>query len=351
VVTASLFGVVHAAVDTVSLAILYNEVATSRLADGEIFRLFLLYNCVAFGLQLPLGWLCDLHGRYRPAAVIGLLCTAAATLLHSALPHLGVVCVGVGNALFHVGAGAMVLRESAGRATPAGIFVAPGAFGVWLGVQLGARGFDHQGFWAAGLLMAAILVAQRRPHQMLISRPCAAAVRIVLLLSVSVALRSFLGGWISGSWSGTNTALWIVVAAVCGKTAGGVIADRVGWRATAVTALVLLVPLVVPAAQHRPLAVAGSLLVQVTMAVTLVAVYLAMPARPGTAFGFPSLAILLGALPGLTGHFPAEIRPWLPVVALFSAALLFGGLGQAGSRMPGPCRSPVPAHERLTSSP
>jgi hypothetical protein len=154
----------------------------------------------------------------------------------------------------------------------------------------------------AGLLAAAIFVALRRPAQATIARPGAAPLRIVLLLLVSVALRSFLGGCISGAWSGTSTALLIALAAVCGKTAGGLIADGVGWRATAVTALILAAPLVVSASEHQLPAVASSLLVQVTMAATLVAVHLAMPARPGMAFGFPSLSILLGALPDLAGR-------------------------------------------------
>jgi FSR family fosmidomycin resistance protein-like MFS transporter len=357
VTTASLFGVVHAFVDTASVAILYNEVAVRRLSDGDLFRLFLLYNCVAFGLQLPLGWLSDRYRMYRPAAVVGLLCTAGAILAHSTQPHLAAVWVGVGNALFHVGAGAMVLQKSGGRATPAGIFVAPGAFGVWLGVHLGLRGFDHQGLCTIGLLVAAMIVALRRPAattivlggaaETTIARPGAAPRRLVLLLLVSVALRSLLGGCISGAWSGTSTALWIVLAAVCGKTAGGLIADGVGWRATAVTALVLVAPLVVPAAEHRLPAIASSLLVQVTMAVTLVAVYLAMPARPGMAFGLPSLSILLGALPDLTGHVPVEIRPWLPIIALLSAALLFGGL-TPGARKAGGVLRDIPTTERST---
>ena len=63
----------------------------------------------------------------------------AATMLMLAVPlawkapYLAVVLAGLGNAAFHVGAGAMVLRLSPNRAAAAGLFVAPGAIGLAIG--------------------------------------------------------------------------------------------------------------------------------------------------------------------------------------------------------------------------
>ncbi len=69
------------------------------------------------------------------------------------------------------------------------------------------------------------------------------------------------------------------------------------------------------------------LVLQFTMPVTLAAVYLALPRWPGLAFGLPCLALLLGALPGLTGLLdPVAFKPFAAPLVIFSALLLFVGL-------------------------
>jgi hypothetical protein len=69
------------------------------------------------------------------------------------------------------------------------------------------------------------------------------------------------------------------------------------------------------------------LVFQFTMPVTLAAVYLAFPRRPGLAFGLPCLALLLGALPGLTGLLdPVAFKPLATPLVLLSALMLFVGL-------------------------
>ena len=55
-------------------------------------------------------------------------------------PLATMIVAGVGNALFHLGAGGLVLRSAGGRATPAGVFVAPGALGLGLGMWMGRTG-------------------------------------------------------------------------------------------------------------------------------------------------------------------------------------------------------------------
>ena len=125
---ALIFGALHALVDAASLAVLYAEVPRERLSWGEIGSLIVCYNCVAFGLQLPLGVGLDRLRAYKPAAVAGLALTGLAVAICPCHAYLGAIVVGLGNALFHVGAGAIVLRHSEGRATGPGIFVAPGAW-------------------------------------------------------------------------------------------------------------------------------------------------------------------------------------------------------------------------------
>src|SRR5208283_5679558 len=102
------------------------------------------------------------------------------------------------------GAGAMVLAGSQGRAAPAGVFVAPGALGLGLGLLLGRR-FRTVPLWPWLFVIAAacavvLLVARKKPKQ---PAPIGPGERptfrrrefagIVALLAVSVAVRSLAG--------------------------------------------------------------------------------------------------------------------------------------------------------------
>ena len=90
-------------------------------------------------------------------------------------------------------------------------------------------------------------------------------------------------------------------------------------------ALALSAPLVSLLVDHPAGAVVGMLLFQMTMPVTLKAMHLVLPTRPGLAFGIPCVALLLGALPGLLGLHP--LRHWgltLATVVLSAALVVYG---------------------------
>jgi hypothetical protein len=68
-------GLMHALVDAAPAALLYGELARGQSSWEQICRLILLYNCLAFGLQLPLGWLADSLRSYNSVASAGFLAT------------------------------------------------------------------------------------------------------------------------------------------------------------------------------------------------------------------------------------------------------------------------------------
>jgi FSR family fosmidomycin resistance protein-like MFS transporter len=77
---------------------------------------------------------------------------------------------------------------------------------------------------------------------------------------------------------------------------GGYASDRLGWVETSVGALLLSAPLI--AFNHGSLvpALTGLLLFQMTMPVTLMAVWRIMPRKPATAFGFPCVGLVVGTI-------------------------------------------------------
>jgi FSR family fosmidomycin resistance protein-like MFS transporter len=146
------FGAVHALVDCASGYLIYAELSVTPLSTRTVVALVVLYNALAFGLQAPIGLVLDRWPRYRVAAIAGALVAAIALPLGRVAVTSGIVAVGIGNALFHVGAGAQVLESSGDRATESGIFVGPGAVGLALGLWLGAHAVPC-GWILSGLLV------------------------------------------------------------------------------------------------------------------------------------------------------------------------------------------------------
>ena len=273
----------------------------------------------------------DSRQWYRQAAATGCALTAAAMLVPGSLPILAVCVAGAGNALFHLGGGSVGLRLKPGCAAPAGIVVAPGAAGLFLGTLLGERGFSA--LWTGALLLgmfsvlllvheAPVLPPRDRPQ-----RPFGRGRLILLLLSISVAMRSLLGLAFSIPWTSSPAlAALMVLAGALGKGLGGVLADRFGWMRTAVCTLTMSIPLLMFGTASHVEKMLAMFLVATTMPVALAAVSESLPGEPAFAFGLTGIALLVGALPGFSQVRPlAGMRdPMVAAVLVCALALWFG---------------------------
>jgi FSR family fosmidomycin resistance protein-like MFS transporter len=294
-------GAVHALVDAACVFAVWETGASTAIHVLTTFWIVFGYDVLAFAGQVPLGALVDRLKATRAAALAGVALTTLALLLVRTSPVATMAAAGLGNALFHLGAGACVLSASPGRAGPAGIFVAPGALGLGLGMWMGTTGTGPAWLLIALLVLALPLVdALARPGRAAaddqpVPGPapgCARPVALVALglLLFSVLVRSYVGiGACHECPKGTLLLIGIPVAAFTGKLAGGLAADQLGWLAASVGALVASAPLIALNGGNPWLALGGL--------VPLVAVYRLMPGRPATAFGLPCLALVLGAIP------------------------------------------------------
>ena len=145
----SVYAVTHFLVDFACAFLFFSALSDS----DELYLCFLLYNFCAFALQMPLGLLADRLNRNAYAAAAGCVLVAAAYGLVG-FPVAAAVTAGVGNSLFHLGGGLetlnacfenqMMIEENGatrrGRLSLLGVFVAPGAFGIFLGKLLGKQG-------------------------------------------------------------------------------------------------------------------------------------------------------------------------------------------------------------------
>jgi MFS transporter, FSR family, fosmidomycin resistance protein len=239
-------GGMHALVDFACGAVVYREVAAARLPYEVLIGYVLFYNAMAFGLQAGMGWLADLRGHYRVVAAVGPWLVSIGVAFGISMPWVGAAMAGLGNACFHVGAAGALLPLCRGRTLAPGLFVGPGAIGIFAGVWTGA----NVGGWETVTLVLLMSVGIRlwflvpsqvalpSGHSLKVSRGWVLLVAGALFASVTV--RGVVAGVLGGEWRSSVVAgLALAISACCGKCLGGWLADRYGWRASAVTALVM----------------------------------------------------------------------------------------------------------------
>lgn len=291
----------HCAVDF-SCAFLLLGVACPR---GGAALFLLLYNFCAFALQMPLGLLADRLGRCRVWAAGGCLLVLAAF----ALPPLpAVLCAGVGNAAFHIGGGLDTLNSFT-KSAALGLFVSPGAFGLFLGGAAARAGLSFIlpcAVLAASALAVSLLCrggAPNAPVSLASARHAGTPAALCALFFV-VALRSAVGLLLQFPWK-SEFALLIVIATVLGKACGGLLADKLGAKRTAVVTLAAAALLFV--FSDLPVCgLAAVFLFNTTMPLTLHASARLLPGAKGFAFGFLTFALFAGYLPAaLDCAFPS----------------------------------------------
>lgn len=298
----------------------------------------LLYNFFAFAMQMPIGIFADHIGESRIYAALGCIVVAASVLLWRT-PLALCVAAGIGNALFHIGAGRDVLRHSKNKYSLLGIFVSPGALGLYLGTLAGKDQL------VSVLLPAALLVASAAVIMLLVSADktsvgearsfkinlTTGACLMVLCLFLVVCLRSYVGFTLSFPWkSEGNWSLWLLLALACGKAFGGILADRLGAAETAVLSL-LASALFFVLYKEPVCGVLSVFFFNMSMPIALGAVCGHMPNAMGFGFGLLTFALFIGFIPVLYGNTALLSMPWgFCAAAVFSAVLLFVGLGREG---------------------
>ena len=253
----------------------------------------LVYNFCAFALQLPLGAVLDrLGGRKMPLcfAAVGSALTILGALTHPAV-------LGLGNALFHVGGGVDVIRDG-GKCEKLGIFVAPGALGLSLGGLL--AGASPLILLPAAVMMALFLCFVRSPGEISTAPSQKEPIFLLICCFIVVVLRSFVGFQVVFPWK----AGWLAFAAVCavvlGKMAGGFFAARFGTRHLTVCSLVLAA--LCYGLGNIPLfGLLALFCFNMTMPLTLHALWRRFPEYPGSVFGSLTLALFVGFLPTYFG--------------------------------------------------
>ncbi|MBQ9910340.1 MAG: hypothetical protein IJM50_02465 [Lachnospiraceae bacterium] len=334
--------------------------------DAQWMLFILIYDFCAFVLQLPFGALMDRLKERLPGkeerlpfacAMCGALLTVAGMFTHPAV-------LGLGNALFHVGGGVGTIAEDRKkdlRGAALGIFVAPGAMGLFLGTFFG-NGVQKMPVTLIMLIMTAVYLSLflffgtlLKKREGRIDGECAddltaeeegkaftelpasdagitgkklvSAIIAAAFCFIVVMLRSYAGiaigfSWRSGFWDGFICTLAIVL----GKMAGGFLTARFGISKVMTATLI-------PAAlcyffSFEPAAgVAALFLFNMTMPVTLYMIADRFRGLEGFSFGLLTAALFLGIVPGFAGMQPILPGQLLgPAICLVSLALLLAAV-------------------------
>lgn len=340
----ALYSVWHLLVDGMCAIAMFGKYIPNE--DG--YFSILIYNFCAFALQMPFGVLLDaLNARDEKqkvdfgflTAVIGVICTVAGAFTNP-------IILGIGNALFHIGGGVGTIYDRFGAKNSRinnrliirlGIFVAPGAIGLYLGTLLANTGMaEEKILWISlGMLLCVIVswFALTHGHKTgtdgeylvvetvtgekdIVAEPATdekdvvadliagsdAAIAgngygIAAICLIVVILRSYIGMSVGFSWkTGIAAGLLAVLALACGKTAGGFLAARFGLYRTAAVSL-MLAAVCYLFSSIMPVGLAALFLFNMTMPITLYWVICAFPRMPGFAFGILTFALFLGFLP------------------------------------------------------
>jgi len=310
-----------------------------RLANGsaEFATCLLLYNFCAFAMQMPLGILCDRLNRNAAVAAAGCALIAIAPLFTA--PLLLSIAAGLGNALFHLGGGLDTLNDSTHRSAALGVFVSPGALGLFIGTAWG-NGSTVPLLLAPTvliLLAAAILFLAKRTYGSLSSEnvpydptPKGSVTPLIPLFLV-VVLRSWMGMSQSFAWK-ADFAVLLTLALMLGKMAGGFLSDRLGRKKASTLSLLSAALLYLLSALPLP-GILAVFLFNMTMPITLHAAAEKLPGAKGFSFGLLTFALFLGFLPSALGWPSPFASPvGCAAASILSLLLLWWGLGKGARK-------------------
>lgn len=321
----------------VDLTCAYLMISLVAAAGEARWLCLLLYNFCAFALQMPAGLIADKWNHNTATAAAGIALTLSAFAFFP-LPLLCAVILGIGNCLYHVGGGVDVLHFSETRQWMLGVYVSPGAIGLFLGGLLAQKELFSLPVGFVLILTASLLTALGLHMLHPLQKPSdnvppsieavgRAPILAVIALLLVVVLRSYVGITLSFPWKTGVWSLLAVLGVAFGKAAGGFLADRMGALRASVVTLSLCALLFL--FSDLPLCgLAAVFLFNMTMPLTLFAMARLFPGARGFAFGTLTFALFLGYLPthlGLDVPFAGQVW-WYAAEAGLSLILLVTGL-------------------------
>ena len=326
-----LFFCIHFCLEVVSF-----YVVTSYIRHDMIWMLALLYDFFAFMPQGLFGFLMDRRQRLHLAAAGSLMTLLSlALMMLKCTPFIIILILAAGNSMIHIQGAETTLRGTGGKITPSAVFVSGGSFGVVTGKLL--SGIVPVSFIMAvnAIMMLLILFSAIMDRDSPTEEKTAfkfvkddlKAGKVILLATIIVAVRSFMGFVIPTGWQETALHTVLLYCSMgIGKAAGGILTDRIGIRKTAMISTAGALPFLLLGNTAMWVSLIGIMLFSMTMAVTLALIVSAIPNYPGFAFGCTTTGLFLGILPVFFVQFRSADIKYIMLTAMTALCIpiLFG---------------------------
>ena len=324
--------VTHFLVDLSGIFFMYSVMMPLASSHEQMLSWVILYNFMAFAFPAAAGALADRFVKKRNLllSASGCLLIACAYLLPRSLTLPPVFLVGLGNGIFHLGAGKEILLESGNKYAPSGVFISSGTMGVFLGTFLGGRFMPlwdaftliMLGCFAALVLWSRMPGGEREKKRAFVQKEDGPQLLPILFLFLVVLIRSYYGVMQKYSWK--NTVFMSFVFTLCvmgGKFLGGILADWLGLKKTVWLSLGIAGAAAVFSMSDPVMGCISIFFFNMTMPLTLSLMASKIPSHQGFAFGFLMLALFLGTLPTMLAGFYWFFSP-AGMAALCAASLV-----------------------------
>lgn len=325
-----IYSLAHFSVDFSCFFILFSGIAAETTLKITALG-FLIYNIIAFGLQVVIGAICDKKPKLASGFIGCVLVLLGMFIIK--WYWLALIIGAIGNAFFHIGGGIDVLKNGEGKMTPNGIFVSTGALGVSLGTLAGKSGIDLV-FISISLMILAIILTGLISFNMNVNKnikkvipyKIASEKSFILIVSCAffiVVLRSYIGTIIPVSWNAVE--LLVIGPSICatfGKGIGGVLGDKFGARRVGTISLLLSIICFIIGKEVVYIGLIGILLFNITMPITLCILASKLPNDLGLAFGITTLGLLIGVIPSFFVLVPNNFKLYITIFLIIISTIL-----------------------------
>lgn len=113
-----------------------------------------------------------------------------------------------------------------------------------------------------------------------------------------VIVRGYIGYGIPTSWNKTTFQTFMLFSIMgIGKCLGGIVADMIGVKKTALLSTILAIPFLLCGNNYMLVSLIGVMFFSMTMSITLAILVSVLKKTPGLAFGLTTIGLFLGTLP------------------------------------------------------
>lgn len=296
------------------------------LSGESLVLLTVGYDALAFLPQPVLGAIFEKSKNLKYLGALGCLLVIVGALIPEAIT--AVILLGLGNALFHVCDGTIILEKSK-KAAPLGVFISFGSLGLGLALSFANPYlfFVLLGLFALLAVISCFLDYEKIPFSFEAEKGKEKTLLLPLCFIVlGVFLRGFFGPYSDNAWTSSVSfpALFSSVAVFLGKFCGGFVLDLVGGLPLIILsgALSLVCVFFPSVAAVSLLGVVG---VNLLMALTMEFVRRAMPKHLAFGFGLLASFLFVGYIFGFSLKSLLPFQSYLvpTLMALNTATLVY----------------------------